>query len=102
MEIKDMETALEAACDNLGEVMSKQPEDVKNILRTLKKQAEDFSNKAMDEKKEYIDKASLFVLAITLDDNLKTIEPLQKASQLYLEADKDYTTALMEKLMSQV
>jgi hypothetical protein len=97
-----MEGKLEAACDNLGRMMAKQTAEVKNILRILKKETEEFCEKAMQERNQYIDKASLFVLAITLDDNLKSIDELQAEAQKYLEADKAYTTALMEKLMSQV
>lgn len=102
MELKDKESALEAAAAKLGNVMMNLSPENKQVLRTLKEEAEAYCDKAKEDKNEYVDKASLFVLAITLDDNLKAMTELQKEAQNYLEADKDYTMALMEKLMSQV
>lgn len=102
MEVKELEKNLEQACDDLGKVMAKQPPEIKEILRQLKTEAEEFSNKAMDEKKEFVDKATLFVLAITVDDTLKKNDDLVSAANDYLEADKKYTQALMEKMISQL
>ncbi len=100
MELKEKEAALEVAADKLGQVMKKQPENVKEVLRKLKEEAEDFCDKAKTEKEEYYDKAGLFVLAMTLDDNLKDIKELMDECQNYLEADQEHTAALMEKFMA--
>lgn len=102
MKVNELESELEAAADKLGAVMSKLGPDQKRILRILKDEAEKFTEKVLSEKKQHVDKAALFVVAITMDDNLRSFKDLQVAAEYYLDTDAKYATALMEQFKAKL
>jgi hypothetical protein len=102
MSLKELESKLETASDKLGAIMAKMGPDQKKVLRILKQEAEEFANKVLSEKKHYVDKAALFVVAITMDDNLKAEKDLIEAANIYLDADKEYSDGLMSEFQSKI
>ncbi|MCE1247720.1 MAG: hypothetical protein LWY06_13855 [Firmicutes bacterium] len=93
MSIKEKEDAMMQAGDKLGLLMSKTSPEQKEILKKIKDDVEKYASEREKEGK-YIDRSSMYAVAIILDDNLKAEEELITAAKEFIDADYEYIKCL--------
>jgi len=95
MTIKEKEENLIKAGEKLGELMAKCSKKEKAILQEIKKSVEKYAAE-MEENGKYVDKSSLYAVAIILDDNLNADDGLLEAAKVYIDVDFEYIKSLKD------
>jgi len=95
MTIKEKEEALIKVGEELGELMAKASPEDKEILQQIKKAVEKYA-KEMEEQGKYVDRSSMYAIAIILDDNLNASDELIDCAKRFIDADYEYIKSLKD------
>lgn len=96
MSVAEKEKRLVEAGEKLGQLMAQASPEKKKILQRIMKTVEEFARE-MQSQGRFIDKSSMYAVAILIDDELNADDTLAEVAKEYIEADYNYLQALKEQ-----